>query len=207
MRRYAPLLLIALVGCKPNPGSYLKVAPPEPLPAGWRVHLKPSAGFSLGLPSSYEAMDLSQLSEKGSPSPGTGFSLLLGAPSKPEPGTETFAAAVFEGSTLGGVMVIQKDHKHNVSRGREAAELEERLSRGAMKIVNRSEMDLPVGKASRIVAEFGRNGVSFRVTGYVLVDGHYSYRAIFLGLSTDGTKLPTKQIMRTFRANKMSPRT
>jgi hypothetical protein len=45
------------------------------------------------------------------------------------------------------------------------------------------------------------------MTGYVLVDGHYSYRMLFTGISTDGTKMPTKQIMRTFRVTKLSPRT
>lgn len=205
VRRYAPILLIALVGCKPNPGSYLTKTRPAPAAIGWRTHIKPAGGFTIAFPESFEVIDMEVLSKKSGGS-SSGLSL-LGTSSEPKPGTETLVLGSMGGSQFSFAVIIREDHKHNVSRGGQAQELENRLSRGGLKVIDRSELDLPVGKASRIVTEVKRGDALMRWTGYALVDGHYSYQMIFMGFSTDGSKMPTKQIMRTFRVTKLSPRT
>lgn len=205
VRRYFPLLLVALVGCKPNPGSYLTKAPPVHAVLGWNTHAPKNLNCTFAVPQGYEKLDMSLSNKLGSGSSRTGLGGLLGASKgEDEKGMESYALATMQQSGMGLLMVVQEDHGHNITRGGQMAKIEERLARGAFKVVSRSEMDLPVGKASRLVTEMGAGGMTMRCTAYVLVDGHFSYNFLFGGLSTDGSKIPTKQIMRTFRVTKLA---
>jgi hypothetical protein len=206
VRRYLPFLLIALVGCKPNPGSYLTKASPPHVVLGWDTHAPKNLNVSFALPKGYEPLDVSGGVKIGKNSPSGGLTRLFGGAKGDEEGTETYTVASMQQSGMGLLMVVQEDHGHNVTPGGQMAMIEDRLKRGAYKVTSKSEMDLPVGKASRLVAEMGAAGMSVRLTVYVLVDGHISYNFLFGGLSTDGSKIPTKQIMRTFRVTKLSPR-
>lgn len=201
------MLLIALVGCKPNPGSYLTKAPPAHAVIGWNTHSPKNLNCTFAVPQGYEKFDMALSGKSGFGSSRTGLGGLLGASDgEDEKGMESYVLATMQGAGMGLLMVVQEDHGHNVTRGGQMAKIEERLTRGAFKVINRSEMDLPVGKASRLVTEMAAGGVTMRCTAYVLVDGHFSYNFLFGGFSTDGSKMPTKQIMRTFRVTKLAAR-
>jgi hypothetical protein len=108
-----------------------------------------------------------------------------------------------DGNMLGLAMVVREDKKENVDRAAQAKEVVEAIGKSPlMEVVEQKEIDLPVGKASRIVAEMHAGQLKARVTSYVLVDGPAAYTALFFGMSMDGSKLPTKKIMQTFRVTK-----
>jgi len=191
------VLLAAAIGCKPPKASYLQAAPPAKPEPGWKTVGGPKEGFTLAFPASYEVMDASAFEQAMSKGGGNVF----GASSKEKENSTSLMATTMAGGTLGVVMVAKTTHEANCSREVEAADIAASFDgNGNLKNVKTEEMDLPVGKATRVEGDLKRaGGMSGRMTAYVLVDGKVSYTAIFIGLSSDSKVLPTRKMMRSFR--------